>query len=77
MTPHFAHLSSLRPYRHCTIHTVDGSALSVAGQDTLCSDYFQVPDVSLVLDLTMHLMFVGHITDHDCCVIFYPNFCYI
>jgi hypothetical protein len=55
MTPHFAHLSSLRPYRHCTIHTVNGSALSIAGQGTLCSDHFHVLDVSLVLDLTVHL----------------------
>jgi hypothetical protein len=32
MTPHSAHLSSLRPsYRHCTVHTADGSPLSVAG----------------------------------------------
>jgi hypothetical protein len=38
MISHSANLSSLRPYRHCTVHTVDGSPLS---------------DVSLVLDLTM------------------------
>jgi hypothetical protein len=32
MTPHSAHLSTLRPsYRHCTAHTVDGSPLSVVG----------------------------------------------
>jgi hypothetical protein len=31
MTPHSAHLSSFRPsYRHCTVHTVDGSPISVA-----------------------------------------------
>jgi hypothetical protein len=28
-----------------------------------------VPDVSLVSDLTMQLMSVGHITDHDCRVL--------
>jgi hypothetical protein len=31
MTPHSTHLSSLRPsYQHYTVHTVDGSPLSVA-----------------------------------------------
>jgi hypothetical protein len=54
MTPHSTHLFALRPsYRHCTIHTTDGSSLSVAGQGTLCSDSFHIPDVSLVPDLTM------------------------
>jgi hypothetical protein len=32
MTPHSAHLSSLRSSScHCIVHTVDGSPLSVAG----------------------------------------------
>jgi hypothetical protein len=32
MTPHSAHLSSLCPsYRYCTVYTVDGSPLSIAG----------------------------------------------
>jgi hypothetical protein len=54
MTPHSVHLSSLWPsYRHCIVHTVDGSLLSVAGQDTLSSDSFHVPDVSLVPDMIM------------------------
>jgi hypothetical protein len=77
MTPHSAHLSSLRPSRHCIVHTVDGSPLSVAGQGTLSSDSFHVPDVSLVLDLTMQLMSVGQIADHDCRVILDPDVCYI
>jgi hypothetical protein len=43
MTPHSAHLSSLRPSsRHCIVHTIDGSPLSVAGQGTLSSDSFHV-----------------------------------
>jgi hypothetical protein len=54
MTPHFAHLSALCPsYRHCTVHTADGSPLSVAEQGMLCSDSFNVPNVSLVPDLSM------------------------
>jgi hypothetical protein len=78
MTPHSAHLFALRPsYCHCTVHTTDGSPLSIARQGTLYSDSFHVPDVSLVPDLTMQLMSVGQITDHDCRVILDPDFCYI
>jgi hypothetical protein len=54
ITPHSTHLSALRPsYHHCTVHTTDGSPLSVAGQGTLYFDFFHVSDVSLVPDLTM------------------------
>jgi hypothetical protein len=78
MTPHSAHLSSLRPSsHHCIVHTADGSPLSVAGQGTLSSDSFHVPDVSLIPDLTMQLMSAGQITDHDCRVILDPDVCYI
>jgi hypothetical protein len=78
MAPHFAHLSALHAsYHHCTVHTADGSPLSIAGQGTLCSDPFHVPDVSLVPNLTMQLMSNGQITDHDCCVILDPDVCYI
>jgi hypothetical protein len=78
MTPHSANLSALRPsYRHCIVHTADGSPLSVAGQGTLCSDSFHVPNVILIPDLTMKLMLARQITDHDYRVILDPNFCYI
>jgi hypothetical protein len=78
MTPHSAHLSSLRPSSlHCIVHTVDGSPLSVVGHGTLSSDSFHVPDVSLIPDLTMQLMSPGQIADHDCCVILDPDVCYI
>jgi hypothetical protein len=76
MTPHSAHLSSLRSYRHCIVHTADRSPLSVAGQGTLSSDSFHVPDVSLVPDLTIQLMSAGQIADHDCRVILDPDVCY-
>jgi hypothetical protein len=78
MTTHSTHLSALRPsYHHCTIHTTDGSPLSIAGHDMLCSDSFYVPDVSLIPNLTMQLMSAGQITNHDCRVILDPDFCYI
>jgi hypothetical protein len=78
MTPHSAHLSSLCPSCfHCTVHTTDGSPLSVAWQGTLCSNSFYVPDVSLISDMTMQFMSTRQITDHDCCVILDPDFYYI
>jgi hypothetical protein len=78
MTPHSTHLSALRPsYHHCTVHTAEGSPLSVARQGTLCSNSFHVRGVSLVLDLSMQLMSAGQITNHDCHVILDPDFCYI
>jgi hypothetical protein len=78
MTPHSAHLSSLRPSSwHCIVYTADGSPLSVAGQGTLASDSFHVLDVSLVPDLTMQLMSAGQIADHDCHVILDPDVWYI
>jgi hypothetical protein len=78
MTPHSAHLSSLRlSSRHCIVHTADGSPLSIAGQGTLSSDSFHVPDVSLISDLTMQLMSAGQITEYDCRVILDPDVCYI
>jgi hypothetical protein len=78
MTPHFVDLSSLRPsYRHCIVHTTDGSLLSVAGQVTLSSDSFHVLDISLIPDLTMQLMSAGKITDHDYHFILNTDVCYI
>jgi hypothetical protein len=78
MIPHSAYISSLRPsYYHCIIHTVDGSPLSVLGQGTLSSNSFHVPDVSLIPDLTVQLIFVGQITDHDYHVILDLDVCYI
>jgi hypothetical protein len=77
MTPHsssFCFASFLSPL-HCLY--CDGSPLYIAGQCTLCSDSFHVPDVCLVPDLTIQLMSAGQITDHDCCVILDPDFCYI
>jgi hypothetical protein len=77
MTPHYAHFSALHhSYRHCTVHSIDGSPLSVTRQGTFCSDSFRALDVSFVPDLTMQLMSAGQITDHDCCVILNPDFCY-
>jgi hypothetical protein len=78
MITHSAHLSSMRPsYRHLTVQTADGSPLFIAVQGTLCSDSFYVPDVSFVPDLTIQLMSVGQITNHDYCVILDLDFCYI
>jgi hypothetical protein len=78
MAPHSVNLSSMRSsYHHLAVQIADGSPLFVAGQGTLCSNSFYIADVSLVPDLTMQLMSAEQITDHDCCVILDPDFCYI
>jgi hypothetical protein len=78
MTPYRTFLSSMIPSsRSLTVHTADGSPLSVVGPGILSSDYFHVVDVSFMPHLTMQLMSVGQLTDLDCCVILDPNFCYV
>jgi hypothetical protein len=76
MTTHYTCLSSKSPSCSLTVHTVDGSLLFAVDLGTLLSDSFHVPDVSFIPDLTIQLMFVGQITDHDYCVIL-PDFCYV
>jgi hypothetical protein len=51
--------------------------LPVAGQGTLLSILFRVPDVSYIPNLIMQFMFIGQLTNHDCCVILDPDFCYV
>ncbi|WVZ93421.1 hypothetical protein U9M48_039399 [Paspalum notatum var. saurae] len=78
MTPHCTFLSSIHSRtRSLTVHTADGSSLSVAGKGTLLCSSFHVPDVSYVPDLTMQLMSAGQLTDHSCHVIPNSDFCYV
>jgi hypothetical protein len=78
MTPHSAHLFCLcLSYCQPIVHIADGSPLSVAQHDTLCSDSFHVLDVSLILDLTMQLISIEQIINYDCRVILDPDFSYI
>ena len=78
MTPDRTFLSSIQsPSQSLTVHTADGSSLSVAGEVTLLSTSFHVPNVSYVPNLTMQLMSAGQLTDHGCRVILDPDFCYV
>lgn len=75
MTPYCTYLSSMSPSsRSLIVHTSDGSPLPVVGRGTLSSDSFHVPDVSFVPNLTMQLMSIGQLTDHECRVILDPKF---
>jgi hypothetical protein len=77
MTPYCTYLSSTSPSsRSLTVHTSEGSPLLVVGRGTLSSDSFHVPDVSFVPNLTVQLMSIGQLTDHECRVILDPKFCY-
>ena len=65
------------PSRSSTVHTAEGSPLTIVSQGTLLSDSFSVPDVSYVPDLTMQLMSEGQLTDHNYRLILDLDFCYV
>ncbi|XP_062191268.1 uncharacterized protein LOC133895084 [Phragmites australis] len=76
MTHDRTNLSSIStPSIPITVHTADGSPLSVAGRGTLLSDSFHVPAVSYVPKLTMQLISAGQLTDHGCRVILDSDSC--
>ncbi|WVZ93716.1 hypothetical protein U9M48_039674 [Paspalum notatum var. saurae] len=78
MTPDRTFLSFIHcPSRSLTVHTADGSSLPVAGEGTLLSSSFHVPDISYVPDLTMQLISAGQLSDHGCRVILDSDFCYV
>ena len=78
MTPDHTSLSSIStPSIPITVHTADGSSLSVAGQGTLSSPSFHVPAVSYIPKLTMQLISAGQLTDHGCRVILDSDSCCI
>jgi hypothetical protein len=76
MTPDSTRLSSIcSPSIPLVVQTADGSSHSVVGSGTLSSASFQVPNVSLVPDLTMQLISAGQLTDHGCRVILDSDSC--
>jgi hypothetical protein len=59
-----------------TIHTADGTSCHVSHGGTF-SSHFYVPDISLVPQLSMNLLFVGQIADMNCFVGFDDSSCFI
>uniref|UniRef100_A0A0A9DF52 Retrovirus-related Pol polyprotein from transposon TNT 1-94-like beta-barrel domain-containing protein n=1 Tax=Arundo donax TaxID=35708 RepID=A0A0A9DF52_ARUDO len=78
MTHDRTSLSSIsNPSIPITVHTVDGSPLSVIGRGTLLSNSFHVPAVSYLPRLIMQLISAGQLTDHGCCVILDSDSCVV
>jgi hypothetical protein len=60
-------------YIYTPIHTT----LSLTHEGTLCSTNFSVPDISFVPQLSMNLLSVGQIADHNCFIGFDDLSCFI
>ncbi|KAH7665923.1 RNA-directed DNA polymerase protein [Dioscorea alata] len=76
MTPDATHLHQSRPPLLTTrVRTADGTLLSVSSTGHFSSSAFSVPSVSHVPRLSMNLMSVSQLTDHNCQVIFYRTSC--
>ena len=59
------------------IQTADGTCCHITHQGSLSSSNFSVPNVSFVPQLSMNLLSVGQITDHNCFVGFDDSLCFI
>ena len=50
-----------------SIQTADGTC-HITHQGSLCNNYFSVPNISFVPQLSMNLLSVGQVTDQNCFV---------
>jgi len=60
-----------------SIQTADGTSCHITHQGSLCTSNFSVPNVSFVPQLSMNLLSVGQLTDHNCFVGFDDSSCFI
>jgi len=60
-----------------SIQTADGTSCYITHEGSLCTSHFSVPDVSFVPQLSMNLLSVGQVTDHNCFVGFDDSSCFI
>ena len=60
-----------------SIQTADGTSCPITHQGSLSGSNFSVPNVSFVPQLSMNLLSVGQVTDHNCFVGFDDTSCFI
>jgi hypothetical protein len=60
-----------------SIQTADGTSCHITHQGSLCTSNFSIPNVSFVSQLSMNLLSVGQLTDHNCFVGFDDSSCFI
>jgi hypothetical protein len=51
-----------------SVQTADGTSCPITHHGSLSNSYFSVPDVSFVPKLSMNLLSVGQLADHNCFV---------
>jgi len=59
------------------VKTADGTSCSITHKGSLCDSRFSVPNVSFVPQLSMNLLSVGQVTDHNCFVGFDDSSCFV
>jgi hypothetical protein len=60
-----------------SIQTADGTSCSITHEGSLSTSHFSLPDVSFVPKLSMNLLSVGQVIDHNCFVGFDDSSCFI
>jgi len=60
-----------------SVQTADGTSCPITHHGSLSNSYFSVPDVSFVPKLSMNLLSVGQLADHNCFVGFDDSTCFI
>ena len=60
-----------------SIQIVEGTSCPITHQGSLSNSYFSVPDVSFVPQLSMNLLFVGELADHNYFVRFDDSSCFL
>jgi len=60
-----------------SIQTADGTSCYITHRGSICNTKFSVPDVSFVPQLSMNLLSVGQIADHNCFIGFDDSSCFI
>jgi len=60
-----------------SVQTADGTLCYITHKGSLCDPHFTVPNIFFVPELSMDLLSVGQITDHNCFVGFDDSSCFV
>jgi hypothetical protein len=60
-----------------SVQTADGTVCHITHKGSLCDPHFTVPNIFFVHELSMDLLLVGQITDHNCFVGFDDSSCFV
>ena len=78
MTSDQSELASCKPVIDgASVQTADGTSCHITHQGSICNSRFSVPNISFVPQLSMNLLSVGQIADHNCFVGFDDSSCFV